>query len=313
MAKSLLPRGGFRYVGRAARSLFARTDAMLFQMRQLEALLRAMDAAPGAAGSGAARCVPLGLPPPARTRAAATAALSALAAPAGAARPARGRRRGRGPRGSAAAGGLMCATPGPALCRLRAAGRRALLPTGTRRAAHERGASVCGGASARGGASAAGVVAARIVGRGRIRGGAQAAQGSPSARKRRRSRSPSPARVTRRARGSPGEAPRPPPPPPSVSRGGGGAQPKRLWYGTQAGRAALPAPPRGNRRARGGTRGTGVTRTGRAPGRTHTRGGGYNRVHNPPPPLPRAGGYFWGHLPPADGGSGGVISQRGGH
>ena len=33
MAKSLLPLGGFRCVGRAARPLFARPDAMLFQMR----------------------------------------------------------------------------------------------------------------------------------------------------------------------------------------------------------------------------------------------------------------------------------------
>ena len=33
MAKSLLPLGGFRCVGRAARPLFVRPDAMLFQMR----------------------------------------------------------------------------------------------------------------------------------------------------------------------------------------------------------------------------------------------------------------------------------------
>ena len=105
------------------------------------ALPRAMDATPGAAGSGAAGCVPIGLPPPGTTRAAAPAALSALAALAGAARPARGRRRGREPRGTAAAGGPVCATPGPALCRLRAAGRRALLPAGSQRAPHGRGAS----------------------------------------------------------------------------------------------------------------------------------------------------------------------------
>ena len=37
MAKSLLLLGGFRCVGRAARPLLARPDAMLFQMRQLEA------------------------------------------------------------------------------------------------------------------------------------------------------------------------------------------------------------------------------------------------------------------------------------
>ena len=102
--------------------------------------------------------------PPGRTRAAAHAALSALAAPASAARPARGRRRGRGPLGTAATG-PVCATPGPALCRLRAAGRRALLPAGSRRAPHGRGAS------ARGGASVAGVAAARAAGRGWLRGG----------------------------------------------------------------------------------------------------------------------------------------------
>ena len=42
MAKSLLPLGGFRCVGRAARPLFARPDAMQFQMRQLEAHRRAL-------------------------------------------------------------------------------------------------------------------------------------------------------------------------------------------------------------------------------------------------------------------------------
>ena len=42
MAKSLLPLGGFRCVGRAVRPLFARPDAMLFQMRQLEAHCRAL-------------------------------------------------------------------------------------------------------------------------------------------------------------------------------------------------------------------------------------------------------------------------------
>ena len=103
--------------------------------------------------------------PPGRTRATAPAAFSALAAPARAARPARGRRRGRGPHGTAAAGGLVCGTPGPAVCRLRAAGRRALLPAATRRAPHGRGAS------AHGGASDAGVVAAPTAGRGRLRGG----------------------------------------------------------------------------------------------------------------------------------------------
>ena len=42
MAKSLLPLGGFRCVGRAARPLFPRPDAMLFQMRKLEVHCRAL-------------------------------------------------------------------------------------------------------------------------------------------------------------------------------------------------------------------------------------------------------------------------------
>ena len=40
MAKSLLPLGGFRCVGRLALPLFAFPAAMLFQMRQLEAHCR---------------------------------------------------------------------------------------------------------------------------------------------------------------------------------------------------------------------------------------------------------------------------------
>ena len=40
MAKSLLPLGGFRCVGRAARPLFARPAVMLLQMRVLEAHCR---------------------------------------------------------------------------------------------------------------------------------------------------------------------------------------------------------------------------------------------------------------------------------
>ena len=98
-------------------------------------------------------------------------------------------------------------------------------------------------------------------------------------------------RVTRRARPEHECARRPeelaPPPPPKRLQGGG-AQPKRLRYVKRAGRAqaalpALPAPPRGNRRARGGTRSTGVTRAGRLPGRTHTRGGGTTASPSPPP------------------------------
>ena len=313
MAKSLLPLGGFRCVGRSARPLFARPEAMLFQMRQLEALPSAVGAAPGAAGSGAAGRVPLGLPPPGRTRTAAPAALSTLAAPAGAARPARGRRRGRGPRSTAAAGGPVCATPGPALCRLRAAGRRALLPAGARRAPHGRGTST------RGGASTAGVAAARAAGRGRPRGGvpgrtglAQRSQTTPPAIILARARDAT-STPGARARATPGGVPAPPP----KRLQGGGTQLKRLRYAKPAGRAqealpALPAPPSGSHRARGGTRSPSATRASRTPGRTRTSGGGSAASPPPLPPLPGAGGHFRGHLTPADGGSGGVISQRGG-
>ena len=125
MAKSLLPLGGFSCVGRGTCPLFARPDAMLFQMRHPEAQCRVlwMWRLARPAGSGAAACVPIGLPPPGKTRTAAPAALSALAAPAGAARPAWGRRQGIGPCGIAAAGGPLCATRGLALC-----GRRATWP-----------------------------------------------------------------------------------------------------------------------------------------------------------------------------------------
>ena len=177
----------------------------------------AVGAAPGAAGSGAAGRVPLGLPPPGRTRTAAPAALSTLAAPAGAARPARGRRRGRGPRSTAAAGGPVCATPGPALCRLRAAGRRALLPAGARRAPHGRGTSTHGGAST------AGVAAARAAGQGWPLGGVPGHTGLAQ-----RSQTTPPAVILARARdatSTPGAQARATPggvpaPPPSVSRGG---------------------------------------------------------------------------------------------
>ena len=62
MSESLLPLGGFRCVGRAVRvpGRHAVPNAPAGG-----ALPRAMDVAPGAAGSGAAGCVPIGLPPPA--------------------------------------------------------------------------------------------------------------------------------------------------------------------------------------------------------------------------------------------------------
>ena len=114
----------------------------------------------------------------------------------------------------------MLAATGPALCRLRAAGRRALLLAGPRRAPHGRGSSV------RGGTSAAGVAAARAAGRGRLCGGvpgrtglAKRAQTSPLAIFLTSARG---ARSTHRARArkTPGGVLGPPPP--SVLGGGGG-------------------------------------------------------------------------------------------
>ena len=124
MAKSLLPLGGFRCVGRAARPLFARPAVMLFRMRQLEAHCRewCMDAAVGAAKGGTAGYVPAGLLPIGVARALAVAAFSALSAPAGLAKEA------RAVRGAAAHGRVREARA--ALCSMRAAGRRALLSAG---------------------------------------------------------------------------------------------------------------------------------------------------------------------------------------
>ena len=149
------------------------------------ALPRAMEAAPRAAGRRVARCLPIGLPPPSKTRAAAPTSLSALAAPAGAVQLAKGSRQRRRPRGNAAAGGRVCMTPGPTLCRLRAAGHRALQPEGSRRAPHG-----CG-SSARGGASAAGLASARASGGGRLHGGVPCRAGLAKRAQAPRSRSPS--------------------------------------------------------------------------------------------------------------------------
>ena len=159
MAKSLLPLGGFRCVERAVRPLFARPDAMLFQMRHLEAHCRALWTRRLAwLGAGRQDVFLLDYLPPAGPWLQPLRPFQCLPRRRVLARPARGRRRGRGPRGTAAAGGPVCQTPGPALCRLRAAGHRALLPAGSRRAPHG-----CG-------ASAADVAAASAAGRGRLRG-----------------------------------------------------------------------------------------------------------------------------------------------
>ena len=56
----------------------------------------------------------------------------------------------------------------------------------------------------------------------------------------------------------------------------------------------------------------GVMSAGRAFRQTHTHRGGLT-ASTCPPTLPRDGGYFWAHLPPADGSAGGVSSRgRGG-
>ena len=150
----------------------------------------------------------------------------------------------------------MREAPGPALCRLRAARSRALLPAGARRAPHG-----CG-ASARGGASVAGVAAARAAGRGRAGGGFIARVGSaaqpqalPLAVLITGASNATCAPDVARVRAPPGGAFRPPP-----SRlDGGGTQPERLGYVGWAGGApaALAAPPplhspRGERQGKGG-------------------------------------------------------------
>ena len=163
------------------------------------------------------------------------------------------------------------------------------------------------------------MAAARAAGRGRPRGGvpgrtglAQRSQTTPPAIILARARDAT-STPGARARATPGGVPAPPP----KRLQGGGTQLKRLRYVKPAGRAqealpALPAPPSGSHRARGGTRSPSATRASRTPGRTRTGGGGSAASPPPLPPLPGAGGHFRGHLTPADGGSGGVISQRGG-
>ena len=270
MAKSLLPPGGSRCVGRSACPLFDLPRSHAVSNEAAEgALPRAMDAALGAAGKGKAGYVLAGLPAAGGTGAAATAAISAIAAPAGAARPARGGRRERGARGGAAAGGPVPEAPGPALCRPRAARSGALLPAGARRAPHG-----CG-ASARGGASVAGVAAARTARRGRA-GGGFTARASSAARPQ---ALPLAVLITGAsdATSAPGVARVRTPPggtfrPPSSRLDGGGTQPERLGYvgwagGAPAALAAPPplTPPGESARAGGGSRGAaaGATCAGR--------------------------------------------------
>ena len=108
------------------------------------------------------------------------------------------------------------------------------------------------------------------------------------------------------------------PPPHAGSRGGGGSLSGSGMLNERGGLRQpfppSPLPPRGAAGQDGahGERLQASRAPAGRPGLTHMRGGGYNRVLTPPP-LPRAGEYFWGHLPPADGRAGGVISYKGGH
>ena len=236
MAKSLLPLGGFRCVGRAARPLFARPDAMLFQMRQLEAHCRALWtrrlARPGV-GRQDVFLLDYLLP--------AGPGLQPL-------RPFQRLTRRRVQRNRQGAGGgfvgRVAPPPRVALCaRHRAPPCAACVQRGAEHCfqqAHE--GHRMDAAQARGGASAAGVAAARTAGRGRLRGGvpgrpglAKRAQTPPLAISLTSARDATSAPSRARVRAPPGGALSPPPP--QASPGGGGAQPKRLRYVKRAGRA----------------------------------------------------------------------------
>ena len=314
MAKSLLPLGGFRCVGRSARPLFARPEAMLFQMRQLEAHCRALWARRLARpGAGRQDVFLLDYLPPAGPGQQPLRPFQRLP-----------RRRVQRDRRGAGGGDADREAPPPqvALCaRHRAPPCAACVQRGAEHCcqrAHEGHRMDAAQARVAARALRAWLQPARPAGAGPV-AASQAARGSPSARKRPRARSSSPERETRRARPEHEHARRqeefPPPPPKRLQ--GGGTQLKRLRYVKPAGRAqealpALPAPPSGSHRARGGTRSPSATRASRTPGRTRTGGGGSAASPPPLPPLPGAGGHFRGHLTPADGGTGGVISQRGG-
>ena len=218
MAKSLLPLGGFRCVGRSARPLFARPEAMLFQMRQLEAHCRALWARRLARpGAGRQDVFLLDYLPPAGPGQQPLRPFQRLP-----------RRRVQRDRRGAGGGDADRVAPPPqvALC-----ARHWAPPCA---ACVQRGAEHCcqraheghrmDAAQARVAARAlrAWLQPARPAGAGPV-AASQAARGSPSARKRPRPQSSSPERETRRARPEHEHARRQeefPPPPPSVSRGG---------------------------------------------------------------------------------------------
>ena len=114
-----------------------------------------------------------------------------------------------------------------------------------------------------------------------------------------------PARVT------PAAVPRVPPLPGGSPWGerGGQAALSRSFYIPEPLRLCLPPPPPGDTWGEGSSRRRAQScSAGRA-----RAGGGGSAASSPPPPLPRAGRCVWAHLPPADGGTGGAISHKGGH
>ena len=291
MAKSFLPLGGFRCVGRAARPLFARPDAMLFQMRQLEAHCRALWtrrlARPGV---GRQDVFLLDYLPPAGPGLQPLRPFQRLP-----------RRRVQRDRQGAGGGGVGRVAPPPrvALCaRHRAPPCAACVQRGAEHSyqrAHEGHRMDAAQARVAAQALRAWLQPAQPAGVGSV-AASQAAQGTPSARKRPRSQSPSPARGATsapsraRVRAPPGGA-LSPPPPPSISRGGGGGH-SLSGSGMLNERGGLrqPFPPSplllGGTAWHGGAYGVQASRApvGRLGGHTCVGGGVQPRPHPPSPP-----------------------------
>ena len=195
MAKSLLPLGGFRCVGRSARPLFARPEAMLFQMRQLEAHCRALWARRLARpGAGRQDVFLLDYLPPAGPGQQPLRPFQRLP-----------RRRVQRDRRGAGGGDADRVAPPPqvALCaRHRAPPCAACVQRGAEHCcqrAHEGHRMDAAQARVAARALRAWLQPARPAGAGPV-AAFQAARGSPSARKRPRPQSSSPERETRRAR-----------------------------------------------------------------------------------------------------------------
>ena len=260
MAKSLLPLGGFRCVGRSARPLFACPAAMLFQMRQLEAHCRELWTRRLARpGRGRQDMFLLDYLPPAGPGRQPLRPFQRL--------PRRLVQRDRHGAGDGSAG-RAAAPPQVALCaRHRAPQCAACAQRGAEhycRRAHEGHRMDAAQARVAARALRAWLQPAPPAGAGPAVA-SQPVRDPPRGRKRSRSRSSSPERATRRAHPAlrecarhPGEPSDPPP-----SRlDGGGTQPERLGYvgwagGAPAALAAPPPPhsPRGERQGRVGAAG----------------------------------------------------------